>query len=69
MPQGPYSRIVIRRPSGAVEVLGRIGLVDIHATARQMATSGAGTVLAIRHEQMPAEGGEVRTVAIHAMAR
>lgn len=69
MPQGPFSRIVIRRPNGAVEIIGRNGHVEPAAVSRMMAATQAGTVLAVRHEQMPADGGKVRPIAIHPLAK
>lgn len=58
-----YSRIVIRRPGGAVEVIGRKGHLDPHAMARDMAMHGE--VLAVRHETMPAGAKRAQLVAIH----
>lgn len=65
MPQGPFTRIVIRRPNGAVDVIGRMGHVPVDAVGLMVAQMRAGTVVAVRHEQMPTEGGAVRTIAIH----
>lgn len=67
MPQGPFTRIVIRRPSGAVEVIGRMGHVPVDAVGLMVGQMRAGSVVAVRHEQMPAEGGAVQTIAIHDM--
>jgi len=68
MPQGPFSRIVIRRPNGKVDVIGRVGFVDPHPTSRALQDAGAGEVLAIRHEMMPM-AGKPQPVAIHALRK
>jgi hypothetical protein len=44
----PVTRIVVRRPGGAVEVIGRHGHLDPAALVRNFS---GGTVLAVRHEQ------------------
>lgn len=64
MPQGPVTRIVIRRPSKKVEIIGRVGHHDPHRISREL--SGMGTVIAVRHEMMPVKG-KTQTVAIHGM--
>ena len=64
MAQGPYSRIVIRRPNGKTEIIGRPGLLDPRRAARELEPMGV--VLAVRHEK--AEGnGKPTTIAIHNM--
>lgn len=67
MAQGPFTRIVIRRPDGNVEIIGRHGIHDPNETARAMTKSGAGQVLSVRHE-MHTEGTQ-RTLAIHPMRK
>lgn len=62
MPQGPISRIVIRRPNGSTEIIGRVGHIDHNAAARIFAS--AGEVLTVRHEMMP-QKGDAQLVAIH----
>jgi hypothetical protein len=63
MPQGPVTRIVIRRPNGRVEVIGRVGHHDPHRLAREF--SGVGVVTVVRHELMPRVGEAGKVVAIH----
>ena len=64
MAKGPYSRIVIRRPDGKTEIIGRPGLLDPRRAARELEPMGV--VLAVRHEK--AEGnGKPATIAIHNM--
>jgi hypothetical protein len=45
-----HTRIVIRRPSGKVEIIGRHGQHDPHKMAKTFEQMGLGTVLAVRHE-------------------
>lgn len=66
MPQGPVSRIIIKRPNGQTEVIGRTGHVDHNTAARQFASHGE--VVTVRHEMMP-QHGAARTVAIHNLKR
>jgi hypothetical protein len=65
MAKGPYSRIVIKRPSGRTEIVGRHGLMDPARVAREF--SAFGQVVAVRHEN--SEGGaKPTTLAIHDLA-
>lgn len=66
MPQGPITRIVIRRPDGRTEILGRVGHVDPHKATRDFATHGE--VLVVRHEMMPI-AGRAQTLRIHEVKR
>jgi hypothetical protein len=66
MPQGPITRIVLRRPNGSTEIIGRVGHIDHNAAARTFATRGQ--VVTVRHETMPQQGAS-RTVAIHNVKR
>lgn len=59
--QGPYTRVVIRRPNGRTEVIGRSGHLDHHKASREF--SNRGEVVAVRHEM--ADSGRGRSVAIH----
>lgn len=59
------TRIVITRPDGRTEVVGRPGHHDPHAMAR--AFEAHGVVVAVRHEMVPDGGGASQTVAIHDM--
>lgn len=64
MAKGPYSRIVIKRPNGRTEIIGRPGHLEPRRAARELESMG--TVLAVRHEK--AEGGhKPTTIAIHDM--
>lgn len=63
MAQGPYSRIVIRRPDGRTEVITRRGTVDPNEVARAFAAHG--TVIAVRHEQRVGGDKKPSTLAIH----
>ena len=65
MAQGPYTRIIVQRPDGKVEVVGRPGMHDPHAVSRLFSEAGSGKVIAVRHESMPAGGGVHQTLAIH----
>jgi len=57
---GPFTRIVLKRADGRVEVLTRPGLQDPHAAARAIELRSGGKVTAVRHEH-PTNG----TIAIH----
>jgi hypothetical protein len=69
MPQGPYTRIVLKRTNGRTDIIGRQGHLDPHAAARTFAAHGKVTV--VRHEMMPVgpqgkpTGAKAQTVAIH----
>lgn len=63
MAQGPYSRIVIRRPDGQTEVITRRGTVDPGEVARSF--SHVGSVVAVRHEQRTGGAKKPSTLAIH----
>ena len=62
MAKGPYSRIVIKRPNGRTEIIGRSGHLEPGKASRELAPFGE--VIAIRHEQAD---GTTRpaTIAIH----
>lgn len=66
MPQGPFTRIVVRRPDGTIDVIGRKGSLDPNKTARTFNDAGHGEVLAVRHEMMPV-AGKPQTMQIHPM--
>ena len=66
MPQGPVTRIVLRRPNGRTEIIGRVGHVDHNTAAKIFSTRGQ--VLTVRHEMMPQQGVPA-TVAIHNIKR
>lgn len=60
MALGPFTRIVLKRANGRVEVLSRPGLMDPHAAARALEMCSGGKVTVVRHEH-PTNG----TIAIH----
>jgi phosphoribosylaminoimidazole (AIR) synthetase len=76
-----HTRIVIRRPSDKVEIIGRHGQHDPHKMAKTFEQMGLGTVLAVRHEmsqpvlpnQQPSKTKPVQrrhmTLAIHQMSK
>lgn len=66
MPQGPVSRIVLRRFDGRTEIIGRAGHID--PSRITAALKAAGDVLVVRHEMMP-KSGKHETIAIHEMGR
>lgn len=55
-------RVVIRRPDGRTEVIGRRGIPDINRIHRDMAHIG--TVVSIRHERLNPDGSK-DTVGVH----
>lgn len=63
MALGPFTRIVLKRADGRVEVLTRPGLQDPNAAARALEMRSGGRVTAVRHEH-PVNG----TIAIHRMS-
>ena len=62
MHTGPITRIVVQRPDGKTEVVGRAGTLEPYRLAREF-TPNNGTVTAVRHEQ----GG--KTMAIFALEK
>lgn len=76
-----HTRIVIRRPSGKIEVVGRHGQHDPHKMAKMFGSMGLGTVIAVRHEmsepvlpnEKPSKTKPVQrrhtTLAIHHMSK
>jgi hypothetical protein len=70
-----FTKVVIRRPNGRVEMIGRRGIHDPHTIARVLEESGAGVVTAVRHETKAVESrtkpghGKPQTLAIHDMRR
>lgn len=62
MPQGPVTKIVLRRPNGRTEIVTRIGHIDPKRAVDGLAH--VGNVVAVRHEMMP-KGGKHETVGIH----
>jgi hypothetical protein len=67
MAQGPFTRIVVRRPDGKVEVIGRHGTHAPGDVARALTKAGAGEALSVRHEMH--SGGTQQTMAIHPMRK
>jgi len=71
MSQRVYSRITIRRPDGTVEHVGRPGLIFPADAVTAFQKAGHGTVLTVRHVNMPAggrtkaEAGTHRVIAVH----
>ena len=63
MAQGPYGRIVIRRPDGRAEIITRRGTVDPNEVARSF--RHVGEVVAVRHEQRVGGSKKLTTLAIH----
>lgn len=65
MPHGPVSKIVIKRPNGRTEIIGRGGHIDLQFAARTFAQFGE--VVTVRHEmtQKKDDGGNSHLIAIH----
>lgn len=66
-----YTRIVIQRPNGKTEIVGRKGLHDLNTAVAAFEMKGAGKVVAVRHETAPIDEKTKRrkaramTLAIH----
>lgn len=64
MPYGPISKIVIKRPDGRTEIIGRGGHIDLRMATQTFAKHGE--VVTVRHEMNPRPGkGIPHVVAIH----
>lgn len=63
MPQTSYTRLVIRRPSGATELIGRPGVMSLADAAAMVSAQGMGTLVSVRHGQ--ASGTKHVTTAVY----
>lgn len=66
MPEGPFTRIVIRRRSGQTDIIGRRGHIDVRQVREMFARHGE--IIAVRHEMMPPKGAPY-VVAIHNLVK
>lgn len=64
MPQGPYSRIVVERADGRIEVLSRPGIISPQDAAVSFARRGC-KVTAVRHEHVAEGQKKPQTLGIH----
>jgi hypothetical protein len=63
MASGPYTRIMVKRPNGRTEVIGRPGVIAPGDAAAMVKDGAMGTVVAVRHEHM--QSGKRVMLAIH----
>ena len=63
------TRIVVKRPNGKVEVIGRKGQHSPNDVARRFAEKGLGTVMTVRHEMSVPIDSNVRTSKAQAAPR